>query len=232
LPLADSIEPDLMCDKGEEEEMKKVLIAVALVTALMAAGSAQAATIIDFGSVAPGGGTILVSNGVYAGSGILVTSLGISGAPMHNGAYTIPDAVLSFKYNGTAGPSADNFFMIEGTFAPAGIPTGSTLLSGYFTSFSPAFPSNDLFAFQAGGPDVKNPDLLTFIGLPTNTPFSMFGFAIASRLANTPGTANFTAYEAFSTDISNTSVPEPGSMMLLGTGLFGLAGAVRRRLKK
>jgi hypothetical protein len=36
----------------------------------------------------------------------------------------------------------------------------------------------------------------------------------------------------YSASTTLTNVPEPGSMLLLGSGLVGLAGAVRRRLKK
>lgn len=176
--------------------------------------NASAAVVLDFstGSLGPGG-TINYDGANATGIGINIGLMSVEGAGGMDGVYNA-DALLNFD-------TAANTIEIFGTVAGLGSGLGSTpsiLLSGSFSSwdYGPALGGGEFFMGE--GPDAKNADLLTALGIDPGTPFQHFGFSLESVNGNVN-----------STDIMNTAVPVPAAVWLFGSGLIGLIGIARRK---
>lgn len=209
------------------------MLGAAAVAAVLMAAPAQAATVIDFQSGLAGtGGSISWDGTNLIGSNIPIGAVVISDAPMNNGVFVVSGSATGSgggsygSLNFNTAPDG-NFLSITGCILGLGVGGSQscdpvTLLSGTFTSFTDS--NNGLT--DAVGEDVKNTQLLNAIGFPTNLPWQFFGFAVTTQNNLNP---NGTPGSVISTDIRNTAVPEPATMMLLGTGLLAAFKARRRQ---
>ncbi len=202
--------------------MKRILVLAVLALALPTAVFATSS--IDYGNLT---GTLTASNTVGP------AALTLSGAELNSitgkpggtpllgdlGSISFTTPVSSGSLAGDATFGAGGTFTITGN-GMNGAPSG-VIFTGTFTG------GTWVLSTLSNGTH-----LYTFTGYLAGTTASGYAtFGAVSQFTVNTGKGFFDSFVEVSSGDTNILVPEPGSLGLLGTGLIGLAGVVRLKLK-